>query len=267
MNQRFSALLFSAFVVTATAQTEIYNENFESGAPVDYTIVDNDGLTPESTVSEFTDAWIRLADPGNTTDTVMGSTSYFDPTGTADRWLISPAITLGTFGNYLYWEARSHDPSFPDNYYVLISKTDTELSSFTDTVGIIFQEYASWTSRDVNLTGYGLDNETIYVAFVNRTSDGFKLYIDDIRVETENSASVDKLTGPSISVYPNPVSDVLYITSEVPVESVSIFNLSGQIVQQVNGLSTVTLEHLRAGTYVVQVKTTQSVHRQQITKY
>jgi len=164
----------------AMGQIEIYNEDFQSGLPVDYLIVDNDGLTPDPQVIDFADAWIELVDPDNAADTIMGSTSFFDPVGQADRWLITPAITLGAYGNFLYWEAKSHDPSFPDGYYVMASSTDTQISSFTDTLVIISAELEDWTSREVNLSEKLLDGQTIYIAFVNRTDDGFKLYVDDI---------------------------------------------------------------------------------------
>ena len=104
--------LLTSFALTlgvySIAQTEVYNEDFQSGIPVDFTIVDNDGLTPDASVAEYTDAWIHLVDPDDTaqTDSVMGSTSYFSPTGQADRWMITPAITLGSFGNTLFWERK-----------------------------------------------------------------------------------------------------------------------------------------------------------------
>ena len=40
-------LLLVLSATAVVAQTEIYNESFQSGLPVSYTIVDNDGFTPE----------------------------------------------------------------------------------------------------------------------------------------------------------------------------------------------------------------------------
>lgn len=241
------------FVSTTYAQIDIYNEDFDAGVPVGFTIVDNDGLTPNAAVSEYTSAWIRVADPENTSDTVMGSTSYFDPVGQADRWLITPGIALGDYGNRFYWEARSHDASFPDTYYVLISSTDTQLSSFTDTIGYVVEEFATWTFRDVDLSSYGFNNTTVYIAFVNRTNDGFKLYIDDLRAEKESDLSLPNLDELSVSIYPNPTKDQLFVNVQGFV-SLEITALDGASVMTSN-TSKVNVSELSEGAYFVKIST------------
>ncbi len=235
------------------AQTIIYSEDFQSGLPLDYTIVDNDGLTPAAAVSEFTSAWIELTDPDNSLDTVMGSTSYFDPAGQADRWLITPAITLGAYGNIAYWEAKSHDPSFPDDYQVLVSNTDTQLSSFTDTLFSVGGENPDWTSREGNLSELGFNNTTVYLAFVNRTEDGFKLYIDDIRVEMEDPSQLNELSIKQIRIYPNPSSDVVYLDGIQGFESASIYSVSGVLMTTVTE-PMADIRNLPQGSYFVKAK-------------
>ena len=246
-------ILFStALIITgaSNAQTEIYNEDFQSGFPINYSIVDNDGLTVNAAVSDLSDAWILLADPDNMTDSIMGSTSFFEPTGEADRWLISSPITLGTFGNMLYWEARSHDPSFPDDYFVLVSRTDTQLASFTDTVKAILNELEDWQSRSANLSEYGLDNETVHVAFVNSTIDGFKLYIDDIRVEIEDPASINELTDVQITTFPNPSSDYIEVYGSQFFNSFKIVSLTGEVILS-STIAKIDIRSLHAGHYFI----------------
>ena len=251
MTKGLILVTFIAVISSTNAQIDIYNEDFDSGAPVGFTIVDNDGLTPDASVSEFSSAWIRLADPENTSDTVMGSTSYFDPSGQADRWLITPGILLGSYGNRFYWEARSHDASFPDTYYVLISSTDTQLSSFTDTIGYVVEEFATWTSRDVDLTSYGYNDETVYIAFVNRTNDGFKLYIDDLRAEKESDLSVAPIAQFNPVIYPNPAQNKLSVNVEgfISAEIVSLNGVS--LIQSTN--SEMNVSDLPSGVYFVRI--------------
>ena len=82
---RISLILFSALLTTtAFSQVEVYNENFDGGLPLAYTIVDNDGFTPDVSVSEYVNAWIELVDP-DSSDLIVGSTSFFDPVGQADK--------------------------------------------------------------------------------------------------------------------------------------------------------------------------------------
>lgn len=253
--------------IFSIAQTEVYNEDFQSGIPVDFSIVDNDGFTPEAVVSEYTEAWILLADPDDATgtDSVMGSTSYFAPTGQADRWMITPAITLGSFGNTLFWEGKSHDASFPDDYLVLVSKTDNQISSFTDTVSYTLQEWATWTQHEVSLSDFGLDGETIHLAFVNRTDNGFKLYIDDISVEIDNPASVNTLSEINVNVYPNPSSDFVTISGQ-DVVSATILGLDGKVLAVKENTNTIDLNELETGNYLLLIETNQGTVTKRITK-
>lgn len=234
----------------ANAQTEIYNEDFQSGIPASYTVVDNDGLTVHPSVSEFAPAWISLEDPDVAGDTVAGSTSYFSPAARADRWLITPSIALGAYGNVLYWEGKSHDASFTDGYYVLISTTDTQLASFNDTLFYTSAETADWSTHEVSLSAKGYDNVNVHIAFVNRTNDGFKLYLDDIRVEEENPLSVAQLEAKKCIVSPNPFTDVLNITGEF--EKYTIHTLSGELIY--SGVEHSISTHLfPAGMYILAV--------------
>ena len=252
--------------VQSNAQVEIYNEDFQNGIPMaTYTIVDNDGLTPNATVSEFSDAWISLVDPDNLTDTIVGSTSYFEPTGQADRWLITPSITLGAYGNFVYWEAKSHDPSFPDDYLVLASRTDLQLSSFTDTVFNVINELETWQSRSSSLSDLGLDNETVFLAFVNRTNDGFKLYIDDIRVEMEDPVGLEENIKAKLTVYPNPSSDFVYVSGIKGITSIEVVSITGEKLLLSN-TNNVDLSPLSSGRYVLIVKNDDTAIRTMVVK-
>lgn len=247
------------------AQTEIYNEDFQSGLPVSYSIVDNDGLTPDPAVSEFADAWISLVDPENTSDTIMGSTSFFSPVGQADRWLITDAITLGGYGNIVYWETKSHDPSFPDSYFVMVSSTDTQLSSFTDTLDIVYQENEFWTEHSANLSDLGLDNETVHLAFVNRTYNGFKLYLDDIRVEMEDPSSVKELAEVRTSVYPNPSNNYIKVVGNQKFKTHKIYSVQGQFLLESTD-AVLDVSALSPGRYVLVSTSEMGVARSQFIK-
>lgn len=247
------ALLIGLVSAPVWGQTVVYSEDFQSGMPANITLLNNDGLVPDASVSEFANAWIAVVNPDNPSDTVAGSTSFFDPAGQADRWMITPAIALGAYGNWMYWDARSHDPSYPDTYLVLVSTTDTQTASFTDTLFSFAGEYPVWTSREVNLSEAGLDNQTIHLAFVNRTDDGFKLYIDDIRVEMEDPSSVNELSSIQLRVYPNPTSEVLQVSCDQGVDEVVIVDIFGKEILRSFGLS-VDVRDLPTGSYFAKVK-------------
>ncbi|MCR9173387.1 MAG: choice-of-anchor J domain-containing protein [bacterium] len=264
MIKHLLAIGFISLLSWTEAQTLVYQEDFDNGIPAAYTLVDNDGLTPNQATAEFTDAWIALPDPLDTTDTIVGSTSYFEPVGTADRWLITPPITLGAYGNFLYWEGRSDDPSFPDGYFVFASKTDTQLSSFTDTVALVNAEFATWTSNSVNLSDYGLDGETIHLAFVNRTFDGYKLYLDSISVFVEDPVGLQEEQPLQVQFGPNPTSDQVFFNMEP--DAVELFSLSGQTVATFEHCTQISLANVPAGMYWMEIREGNAVVREKIIK-
>lgn len=254
MNLRLSIIAISAISFFGNGQTTVHSEDFQSGTLGGYSIVDNDGLTPNAVVSEFADAWIILEDPDTPNDTVAGSTSYFEPIGTASRWLISPQITLGGYGNYLYWDAKSHDASFPDSYHVYISTTDNQLASFTDTILNVFEELDVWSTYEINLSELGYDGQTIYIAFVNNTEDGFKLYIDDIIVDANDPrglrpVGLNEINQPYYSLYPNPVQSIITVETE-HFDLISILDLNGKSILSSKS-NKVDLSSLNSGSYLV----------------
>lgn len=258
-------LAFALFTIGLNAQVEVYNEDFQTGLPINYTLLNNDGLTPHSSVAAFSDAWIPLTDPENDSDTIMGSTSYFDPAGQANRWLITPAITLGAYGNWAYWEAKSQDPSFPDDYFVLVSATDTQVASFTDTLFSYGGENPTWTSREGNLSELGFDNATIHLAFVNRTEDGFKLYIDDIRVEKEDPVGINEISNSTIRIYPNPSSDYIYLSDNVSIDKAVVFSTEGQLLMETTETK-LDVRALPIGAYLLQIHTQNGISHARFVK-
>ncbi|GAB5418883.1 MAG: hypothetical protein Crog4KO_01360 [Crocinitomicaceae bacterium] len=255
---------FIGLLTQAEAQTQVYLEDFNNGIPASYTIVDNDGLTPNQATADFADAWISLPDPLDSTDTIVGSTSFFDPAGTADRWLITPQITLGAYGNLLYWHGRSDDPSFPDGYFVLASRTDTQLSSFTDTVTVINAELATWTVNSASLSDAGLDGETVHLAFVNRTFDGFKLYLDSISVFVEDPVGLDEQQELSISFGPNPTNDKINFSKQA--DAITVFTLSGTEVATFLNTDEISIQKVPAGMYWMEIRKGSAVVREKIVK-
>ena len=63
---------------------------------------------------------------------------------------------------------------------------------------------------------------------------------------------IDETKGlPSLSVYPNPVKDVLNIATDKPVHSIRIYNVYGTEVAQAADTKSINVSHLPAGVYMV----------------
>jgi hypothetical protein len=243
-------LAFLWSMIPVFGQTVVLSTDFQQGIPTNYTLVDNDGNTPDPLVAEYTSAWITVVDPENALDTVAASTSFFTTMDSASRWMITPPLALGAFGNYIEWNAKSQDPSYPDDYLVLVSTTDDQLASFTDTIGYIKEENFEWTNREVNLFTEGYHDQTIYVAFVNRSLDGYKLYMDDIEVRKDDPVGLHESSPISFVVYPNPSSDMIFVSGSQKLEKMELLDLNGMLLET-TATSYMNVQALPTGMYLI----------------
>lgn len=230
--------------------TVVFSENFQSGIPASFTLLNLDQNTPNAQVAEFTNAWISVTDPNNASDTVAAATSFFTSPDTANRWLITPPISLGAYGNYLTWMSKSQDASYADSYLVLLSTTDNQTSSFTDTLAFVVGENPSWTTRQVNLTGQGYNNQTVRIGFVLRSFDAFKLYLNNLEVRTLDNTSILDLTLNRFQGYPNPTNDYLMLKNKPENLPVMLYDLQGTLLDITYGNMLSLLPYAR-GTYII----------------
>lgn len=259
------SILCSVFFSVTEAQTTILLTDFSTDIPVNYTLINQDGLIPDASVAEYTDAWIRIRDTEDTNDWVAASTSFFSPSGTASRWLITPQLSLGANGNYINWNARSQDASFPDDYLVLLSHTGKNPTDFIDTIGYIQQEYVEWTNRTISLSDAGYNDSLVYIAFVNVTEDGFKLYLDDISVRKDDPLLVAEPNKVSIRVYPNPTTDFIHIETEALVQSTLYDSKGAQLLKST--AKKLEVSQLQEGIYILQLETSAGSICKKIHKY
>lgn len=177
--------LFCLFFVAACAVNAqiIFSEDFQSGMPSSFTLVNQDGRTPASGVGYVTDAWVIRADLEDNSDSIAVSTSWYDPAGAADDWMITPMIHIDS-QSILMWTAKAQDADFPDGYQVRISTTDTARASFLANFALfnINGEQPTWITRSVDLAAAGYANQDVYFAFRNISNDMFLLKVDDIVV-------------------------------------------------------------------------------------
>ena len=75
------------------------------------------------------------------------------------------------------------------------------------------------------------------------------------------------LETPKLTLYPNPVSNSLYLTSNQKIENVLIYNLTGALVKSIsNNPESIDVSNLNSGSYLVKVTTNQGSFTQKIIK-
>lgn len=209
MNKKIISLLALSLAVSINAQ--VFNAGFENnnGTPLSlFKTINADGLTvPEwGQVQEFNEkAWIQFYDGYD--NKIAFSTSYYDPEGQANDWLITPAITIPNTGTpTLYWKGKSYDFEYTDSYAVKISETNKNQESFTTTLTQIDAEQPfDYASHTLDLSAY--KGKTIYLAFVNNTNSGTYLALDDLYISQSANCVMPSLDGFSVSnLKPNSVT-------------------------------------------------------------
>lgn len=168
------------------------------------------------------------------------SASYINNVGALfpDNWLVTPPLVLDTNAQYelTYWVAPQ-DPSYAaENYSVMISTTDTQLSNFTSIYSETLSN-ADFIQRSVSLTGYS--GQTVYLAFRHHNcTDLYWIKLDDVKItrsltnNPQNPVIVKKtqLKGN----YPNPFNPETSIAFDLEKDddvSIEIFNAKGQKVK------------------------------------
>lgn len=248
--------LLNTLITKSFGQIQLLSEGFESGIPSSWGIFNMDGLNPVET--NFSQAWISTPDPGDIQNLVVASTSYFSPIGISNRWLVTPNVSIGNYGNVLAWKSKSQDASFPDSYLVLLSKSGSQVSDFSDTIGVFKNESFEWVEHKIDLSQKGYSLENIYIAFVNNTNNGFKLYLDSVNISKEDPANIKTINEELFYISPNPVSDYIKIASNYIVSKIIIKNNLGQEVSSEN-TNEINVSNLKPGIYLIEVITRNGV--------
>lgn len=191
-------LSVATLAILCQINAQIFNSGFENnnGTPISsYTKINADGnmVASYAPVQEFnTEAWIQFYDGFD--NKIAFSTSSYDPAGTSNDWLITPSITIPAVGTpTLYWKAKSYDFDFTDSYSIKVSEIDNQMASFTTTLLHITGEQAyDFNARSLDLSAY--KGKTIHLAFINDTTDGYFLSLDDLYISNSENCMMPDLS-------------------------------------------------------------------------
>ncbi|MFI5203771.1 MAG: choice-of-anchor J domain-containing protein [Flavobacteriales bacterium] len=253
------AVCFLAGSFNTMAQlTELFFEDFDNGFPTGWLRLNEDGLVPHASVAYVNDAWVVVEafDSTGIGDSVLVATSYYTPAGTAKDWVFLPPITLENNGNFLEWQVKSQDPSYPDGYQVLINTSAAVKDSFNILTPLFSTdaELPTWTTRSVTLDSFA--GQTVYIAFRLKTTDKFLLLLDDIHVYADTLLSITENTGQIKlgNVFPNPAENYFNVEYYFAGHATYVLrDMSGREVLRIplyQGINRVERNHVQAGVYI-----------------
>jgi hypothetical protein len=137
------------------------------------------------------------------------------------------------------------------NQPVVASQTNTLWSSST------FAN-AAWTEYTVNYIP--TSSGTYYFGFHHFTpgvAGAVSLGLDTFSLTS--LLSNESFTMNNFDIYPNPASSVLNIsnTNNIEINNISITDLNGRVIKNVNGNTTINVSDLNAGVYFVTIESTE----------
>lgn len=252
-------ILSSFIVIQSIAQTVVLNQNFNSGFPAGWQLTDNDGLAPynDPAVNFITDAFVIAEDSDSIGigDNAMVATSWHATEGDADDYMILPKLTMGAIGNYISFDAKSLDASYPDGLEVRISKGGINTwDFFNDEPAFVMHAVDPyWTNYVVSLDSVAVANEDIFIAFRHTGNDQFILAIDNIKVWIEDPVSVSENKLEALNIFPNPSTSTinLNISNNTPYQ---ILDLTGKIITSDSYSGYINVSEFSNGIYFIKVK-------------
>lgn len=168
------------------------------------------------------------ADKGATTSIITPNGAFYPNNiayvpGTANTYVTSGFSDGSSYSNDggLNWTEIASDPETPGKYY-------GSLQFLSPTVG--FSGGASQAAiGGLNLPSFSVLSGSVNLAVAEANANKLKL-----------------------SVFPNPVSEVLNLKSDKEITGVTVIDLSGKIIKREKGASQINVSNLAKGTYVVQ---------------
>jgi thiol-disulfide isomerase/thioredoxin len=191
---------------------QIFSEDFNSGSiPANFTTYDLDGSMIDPSLSSFMPTTASFVNVNYMSAIFAGSASLFTPPGTADKWMVTPAISLSnnSVPKTLLFDVSSGDVAGMDGVEIYVSTTGNTPTDFLATTALynstgIGEPYIGqgWATRNIDLTAYS--GQTIYIAFRNNNYNKLVIGIDNISVFEllDNNAELTSLNFPQYTTVP-----------------------------------------------------------------
>lgn|SRR5690606_10454285 len=250
MRKIYALVTIVAASFAANAQTNLIpNHSFEdwtAGVPDDWTVsIPTAGGTVEEETTDFQEGAksAKITAPAGT--------------GNVQLKLSDFAVEEGEEYTFSYWyKDESTDARFRHwgiwrdntNNVEVGASTDLKPNGYMpDTSG--WEEVAMVVTAPAGATHFRLDFRTY-----KETGDSGIIYLDNISFKKGNHLSTKQNNIDGLNIFPNPVDEVLNITSDSTADkNVQLFDLTGKKVLDVTTVSQVNVSTLKAGVYVAKI--------------
>ncbi len=254
MKNIFLVFLFLSYLLT-NGQTVLLNQDFNSGDISSWTLIDGDFGIPfaDSTVVNLPNSFHLVEDHDslNIGDSIMVANSWFNDSTTANNFLVSQGVVFSNNGNYLNFEAKSLDGSYPEALQIYYSEHLDQDSLLNGK--LVFDTVAVpnlWTHFEIKLDSVP-QNIPLYFAFRHYSNDQFILALDNVNIISNDLTNKEKLLSSSFKIYPNPSNGIVNFNINGIEQFIQVYNSLGKIVWNGNVSKDQKLQ-FKKGVYMVE---------------
>lgn len=189
--------------------------------------------------------------------TDYGYAVYGFTSNNADDWLISPSFNIGHGAVATF----QHSATANMTGYVAEEKYEVYVipdgQTYENAILVVPAQATSdvnWNTQEVSL--YAFEGQTLQVA-IRVVSDANAFVLGIAHFTLNNEVGVDDHNVQS-SIYPNPANNTLHVSVSSPMNSISIYSLSGQLLstQDVDGRqANLNVSNLSNGLYLLKIFT------------
>jgi hypothetical protein len=242
MKHLFTFLLFVSFSLQANAQQTILNENFETGYTdgADLKGVNGWQVFQENPVVQT----IQSTGSGN------NNSDWFVEFRTGGYQEIQMVKELVSGKTYTFKAYFKRTNGFNGKMIIRVMKlggAPVEIDKSSD--GGVNSGY------EERLLTFTADESVNYGFRIQQKFGSSYFQIDDVEINCTDcqTASLSDLNDFQFNIYPNPAKDVISFQSELPLESVEIFSLTGsKVLSQSNNVRQVEVGNLAKGIYMLE---------------
>jgi hypothetical protein len=187
MKKRLLFLGIAAGLISYNANAQLALETFNAaGMPAGWVMI-NDGHTVSSSFTTVpgipaaltANAWTKVHSVSAAGDSQMITTSLFTPSGTADRWLITPSFLVTSPNTVIQWQDYNL-ASTGEMLDVLVSPSaGTTAGSFTATVSSAAAASGGLTTHQAAIGAY--NGTTIRIAFHYSMTNLWGIVVDNVQ--------------------------------------------------------------------------------------
>lgn len=250
MRKIYALVTIVAASFAANAQTNLIpNHSFEdwtAGVPDDWTVsIPTAGGTVEEETTDFQEGAksAKITAPAGTGNVQLKLSDFAVEEGeeyTFSYWYKDES-TDARFRHWGIWRDNTNNAEVGPS-------TDLKPNGYMpDTSG--WEEVAMVVTAPAGATHFRLDFRTY-----KETGDSGIIYLDNISFKKGNHLSTKQNNIDGLNIFPNPVDEVLNITSDSTADkNVQLFDLTGKKVLDVTTVSQVNVSTLKAGVYVAKI--------------